>query len=281
MTPADPAGTSRKEPPHERAGLRTEHEADQRTHALLERMHGLDPGDPRRERLRSEIVALNTAFVRRIARRYAGRGEPLEDLLQVAYLGLITAINRFDPGRGCRFYGYAYPVVAGEVRRHFRDKTWGVRVSRRVQELRPVLQRAGCEFAAAHGRTPTTAELADHVGISHEETLDALQAAEAYRPLSLDAPAGGIADEEPGTVGEHLGTDDPALDLFIDTHALRPLVEQLPERERTILMLRFFGDQTQSQIGERLGISQMHVSRLLTRTLRQLRRGLLPGLPSQ
>lgn len=265
-------------PPGEGVG---ESEADRRTHVLLERMHRLAPDDPRRDRLRAEIVALNAPFVRRIARRYAGRGEPLEDLMQVAYLGLITAVNRFDPDRGCRFYGYAYPVVAGEVRRHFRDRTWGVRVTRRIQELRPVLHRARSEFAAAHGRTPTTAELADHIGISQGELVDALQAGEAYRPLSLDAPSGGAADEEPGTVGEHLGADDPALELFIDRHSLRPLLAQLPERERTILSLRFFGDQTQQQIGERLGISQMHVSRLLSKTLRQLRRGLLSLPPHQ
>ncbi|TDC61846.1 SigB/SigF/SigG family RNA polymerase sigma factor [Actinomadura sp. GC306] len=251
--------------------------ADRRTHLLLERMHRLSPDDPRRAPLQDEIVALNTAFVRRIARRYAGRGEPLEDLLQVAYLGLVVAINRFDPDRGYRFYGYAYPVVAGEVRRHFRDKTWGVRVSRRIQELRPLLHRARSELAAANGRTPTTAELAGHIGISHKETLEALQASEAYRPLSLDALAGGTTDEDPGTVGDHLGADDPALDLFLDKHALRPLLAELPERERTILSLRFFGDQTQAQIGERLGISQMHVSRLLSQTLQHLRRGLLPG----
>ncbi|GAA0588279.1 SigB/SigF/SigG family RNA polymerase sigma factor [Actinomadura livida] len=276
--PRAPQAAAAGGPPADRFG---DAAADLRTHVLLERMHRLAPDDPRRDRLRAEIVSLNTAFVRRIARRYAGRGEPLEDLLQVAYVGLITAIDRFDHDRGNRFYGYAYPVVAGEVRRHFRDRTWGVRVSRRVQELRPVLQRGKREFAAANGRHPTTAELADHVGISHAEALDALQAGEAYRPLSLDAPAGGVTEEEPGTVAEHLGADDPALDLCLDKHALRPLLADLPERERTILSLRFFGDQTQAQIGERLGISQMHVSRLLAKTLLHLRHGLLPGTPSR
>ncbi|MEU8804542.1 SigB/SigF/SigG family RNA polymerase sigma factor [Spirillospora sp. NPDC048819] len=252
-------------------------ETNRRTHALLGKLYGLGPDDPGRERLRAEIVALNAGFVRGIARRYAGRGEPLEDLEQVAYLGFVTAINRFDPMRGSGFYAYAYPVVAGEVRRHFRDRTWGVRVSRRIQELRPLLNRAADDFAAAHGRSPTTAELAEQVGVTLDETVDTLLASDAYRPVSLDAPLGGVGDEDPDTVRDHLGADDPDLEGLIDGHAVRALLAELPERERTIVLLRFFGNQTQHQIAEQLGISQMHVSRLLATTLQRLREGLLTG----
>ncbi|MEV4002525.1 SigB/SigF/SigG family RNA polymerase sigma factor [Actinomadura sp. NPDC049753] len=250
---------------------------DRRTHALLERLRHLPPDDPARERIRAEIVTLNTALVRGVARRYAGRGEPVEDLEQAAYLGLVSAINRFDPTRGIRFLAYAYPVVTGEVRRHFRDRTWGVKVSRRMQELRPRLHRAMTDFTVAHGRSPTPAELAARLGLGLEETLDALMAGEAYRPLSLDAPAGGSGEEDPGTLGDSLGADDPDLEGIVDAQALRPLLDGLPERERTIVLLRFFGNETQSQIAARLGISQMHVSRLLAQTLEHLREGLLTG----
>ncbi|MCP9980170.1 SigB/SigF/SigG family RNA polymerase sigma factor [Actinomadura madurae] len=268
-------GTTGRRVPSPRGSGNQPSDSDRHTQTLLERLHRLGPDDSRRDRMRADIVALNTGFATGIARRYAGRGEPVEDLVQVAYMGLVMAINRFDPTRGVPFHAYAYPVVAGEVRRHFRDRTWGVRVTRRIQELRPLLQGAIADFTTAHDRSPTTAELADQVGISQEETLDALLAGDAYRPLSLDAPAVGAADDDPGPLVEHLGTNDPDLEDFIDKHALRPLLAQLPERERTIVLLRFFGNQTQSQIATQLGISQMHVSRLLAQTLRQLRQGLL------
>ncbi|MFG2085295.1 SigB/SigF/SigG family RNA polymerase sigma factor [Spirillospora sp. NPDC048824] len=275
-TPTDQVNHTAAAPRAEWPANRFE-DADAPTHTLLEELHRLGPDDPRREQLRTEIITLNATFVRGIARRYAGRGEPLEDLEQVAFMGLVQAINRFDPTRGIRFWGYAYSVVLGEVRRHFRDKTWGVRVPRRLQELRPLLQRAIAALTAELGRSPTTTELADRIGIDQEETVEALLAAEGYRPLSLDAPAGGPADTDPGTVGEHMGTDDPDLEDIIDEHALRPLLARLPERERTIVLLRFYGNQTQTQIATQLGISQMHVSRLLATTLQQLRHGLLAG----
>ncbi|TDC71132.1 SigB/SigF/SigG family RNA polymerase sigma factor [Actinomadura sp. GC306] len=242
---------------------------------LLAEMNRLAEGDPRRERLRSRIVDMHAPLVRGVARRYANRGEPIDDLQQVAYLGLVKAINRFDPGIGDRFVTYAYPVVTGEVKRHFRDKTWGIRVSRRIQELRPILQRTIQEHTREHGVSPTTAEIASLMGITEEETVEVIIACDAYRPLSLEAPADGSPDGDAGTVGEYLGSDDPALDAFIDGHALRPLIDELPERERTILLLRFFGNKTQTQIAEQIGLSQMHVSRLLRATLERLRTGLL------
>ncbi|QXJ19484.1 SigB/SigF/SigG family RNA polymerase sigma factor [Actinomadura graeca] len=242
---------------------------------LLAEMKLLSDGDPRRERLRTRIVDLHVPLVRGVARRYAGRGEPIDDLQQVAYLGLVKAINRFDPGVGDRFVTYAYPVVTGEVKRHFRDKTWGVRVSRRLQELRPVLQRTAQDFTREHGRSPTTGEVAALMGVTEEEAVEVLIACDAYRPLSLEAPADGAPDGDHGSVGEHLGSDDPALDAFIDGHALRPLIAGLPERERRILLLRFFGNKTQTQIADEVGLSQMHVSRLLRGTLEKLRAGML------
>ncbi|TDC87508.1 SigB/SigF/SigG family RNA polymerase sigma factor [Actinomadura sp. 7K507] len=248
---------------------------DGQTEMLLAEMNGLGEDDPRRERLRARIVDMHAALVRGVARRYANRGEPIDDLQQVAYLGLVKAINRFDPGIGDRFVTYAYPVVTGEVKRHFRDKTWGIRVSRRIQELRPVLQRTLQEFTREHGRSPTTAEISRLMDITEEETIEVIVACDAYRPLSLEAPADGSQSGDNGTVGEYLGSNDPALDAFINGHALAPLIDDLPERERTILLLRFFGNKTQTQIAEQIGLSQMHVSRLLRATLDRLRAGLL------
>ncbi|WP_067807217.1 SigB/SigF/SigG family RNA polymerase sigma factor [Actinomadura formosensis] len=248
---------------------------DGQTEVLLAEMNRLAEDDPRRERLRARIVDIHAPLVRGVARRYAHRGEPLDDLQQVAYLGLVKAINRFDPEVGDRFVTYAYPVVTGEVKRHFRDKTWGIRVSRRIQELRPILQRTVQEFTRGHGRSPTTAEISSLMDITEDETVEVIIACDAYRPLSLEAPADGSASGESGTVGEYLGSDDPALDAFIDGHSLGPLIDGLPERERTILLLRFFGNKTQTQIAEQIGLSQMHVSRLLRATLDRLRVGLL------
>jgi RNA polymerase sigma-70 factor (sigma-B/F/G subfamily) len=268
MTSARPSAPGRSEDRFPRFG-------DGQAELLLAEMNGLAPDDPRRETLRARIVEMHAALVRGVARRYANRGEPLDDLQQVAYLGLVKAINRFDPEVGDRFVTYAYPVVTGEVKRHFRDKTWGVRVSRRIQELRPVLQSTVQEFVRAHGRSPTTREIAGLMEITEEETVEVIVACDAYRPLSLEAPADGITDGDAATVGERLGSDDPALQSLIDGNALRPLIDELPERERTILLLRFFGNKTQTQIAEQVGLSQMHVSRLLRATLERLRGGLL------
>ncbi|MUN36884.1 SigB/SigF/SigG family RNA polymerase sigma factor [Actinomadura sp. NEAU-AAG5] len=242
---------------------------DGQTENMLAEMKRLASDDPRRERLRGRVVDLHASLVRGVARRYADRGEPLDDLQQVAYVGLIKAINRFDPEIGDRFVAYAYPMMLGEVKRHFRDKTWSVHVSRRLQELRPILQRTVQEFTQDHGRSPTTTEISARMGITEEETVETIGACDAYRPLSLEAP--NDAHQEDGTIGERLGTDDGALEDLIDAQALGPLVDDLPERERTILLLRFFGNKTQAQIAEQIGLSQMHVSRLLRSTLEGLR----------
>ncbi|QKG20207.1 RNA polymerase sigma factor SigH [Actinomadura verrucosospora] len=228
---------------------------------------GMD--DARREELRAALVRMHASMVQRIAHRYAHRGEPVEDLAQVAYVGLVNAINRFDPERGGQFFVYAYPMVLGEVRRYFRDRTWGIRVSRRIQELRPRLQVATQRFLQVHGRSPTPGELAAVLGVTAEEITDALLAWESYRPLSLDRTGGDDPDASP--LAERLGTEDAALQHVVDGEALHALLARLPKRERTIVLLRFFGNKTQSQIAQELGISQMHVSRLLSKTLRHLR----------
>ncbi|KAB2380383.1 SigB/SigF/SigG family RNA polymerase sigma factor [Actinomadura montaniterrae] len=243
--------------------------AGQSAEALLSEMNLPGVSGARREELRAALVRMHAPMVRRIAHRYAHRGEPVEDLAQVAYLGLVNAINRFDPERGDQFFVYAYPMVLGEVRRYFRDRTWGIRVSRRIQELRPRLQRATQRFLQAHGRSPTPGELAAILGVSLEEVTDTLLAWESYRPLSLDGAGDG--DPEGSPLAERLGAEDAALQHVVDGETLHGLLARLPERERTIVLLRFFGNRTQSQIAQELGISQMHVSRLLSKTLTHLR----------
>jgi RNA polymerase sigma-70 factor (sigma-B/F/G subfamily) len=241
---------------------------DGEAEALLREMNRLDETDPRREKVRLKIVDLHAPIVSRIARRYAHRGEPIADIKQAAYLGLVKAINRYDPALGDHFLAYASPLMMGEVKRHFRDTTWGVHVPRRLQEQRMELNRTSQDFLQRHGRSPTVAEVAEALNLTIEETIEVYAASDAYRPESLDAPA---TEDEKMSVGDHLGYEDPALDALVDGHTLRPLLDELPERERRIVLLRFFGNKTQSQIGEEIGISQMHVSRLLNRSLTWLR----------
>ncbi|SHN14400.1 RNA polymerase sigma factor SigF [Cryptosporangium aurantiacum] len=240
---------------------------------LFRRYAALDPADPRRAALRERLVGLHLPLAENLARRFRNRGEPFEDLIQVARLGLLKAIDRFDPGRGVNFLGYAIPTIAGEVRRHFRDLGWDVRVPRRLQELHLQLGLAINELSQRDGRAPTARTLAAHLGIPIEEVIEGLQAANAYASTSLDTPLGGEA--EAPSLGQTLGGADPALDLVENHEALMPLLAALPERERQILGLRFFADMTQSQIAQEIGISQMHVSRLLATTLARLRTQLL------
>ncbi|NDU73474.1 SigB/SigF/SigG family RNA polymerase sigma factor [Actinomadura sp. DSM 109109] len=244
--------------------------------ALLEEMNRPGTAPERKDRLRAALVEAHASLAESIARRYAHRGEPAEDIRQVAYLGLVMAINRFDPERGDSFHAYAYPVILGEVRRHFRDKTWGIRVSRRIQELRPRLVHATQDFSQEHGRAPTPRELAGLLDLPLEEVEEAIVAWDSYNPLSLDAPAEGAAETDAGLIVDHLGGEDPDLQHVVDSKTLWALLGELSERQRAIVLLRFFGNQTQTQIAEQFGISQMHVSRLLSRSLLQLRRGMLP-----
>ena len=243
-----------------------------RARELFERLATLPEGGEERQRIRGELVELHLPLVEYLARRFRNRGEWLDDLTQVATIGLIKSIDRFDLSRGVEFSTYATPTIVGEIKRHFRDKGWAVRVPRRLQELKLALTKAISDLAQRLGRAPTVAELAAHLQMSEEEVLEGLESANAYSTVSLDAPDSG--DEDAPAVAESLGMLDDALEGVEYRESLKPLLERLPPREKKILMLRFFGNMTQSQIATELGISQMHVSRLLARTLTQLREGL-------
>jgi RNA polymerase sigma-B factor len=233
----------------------------------------LDETDPRRQRVRDQLVEMHLPLVEYLARRFRNRGEPLDDLVQVATIGLIKSVDRFDLERGVEFSTYATPTIVGEIKRHFRDKGWAIRVPRRLQELKLALAKATSELSQKNGRAPTVAELAAHLGMSDEDILEGLESANAYSAVSLDAPDAG--DDDSPAVADSLGTTDDSLEGVEYRESLKPLLEKLPPREKKILLLRFFGNMTQSQIAAELGISQMHVSRLLARTLAQLRQGLL------
>ena len=226
-------------------------------------------GDPA---IREELVGIHLPLVEYLARRFRNRGEPLEDLVQVGTIGLLKAIDRFDLDREVEFSTYATPTIVGEIKRHFRDKGWAVRVPRRLQELKLSLTKAISELSQREGRAPTVAELAAFLKMSEEEVLEGLESANAYSTVSLDAPDSG--DDDAPAVADSLGIVDDSLEGVEYRESLKPLLERLPPREKRILLLRFFGNMTQSQIATELGISQMHVSRLLARTLAQLREGL-------
>jgi RNA polymerase sigma-B factor len=208
-----------------------------------------------------------------LARRFRNRGEPLDDLVQVASLALVKSVDGFDPGRGAAFTSYAIPMILGELKRHFRDKGWNVRVPRRLQELRLDLGKAVSDLAQQLGHSPTVAELAEHLGVGEDDVVEAMESGHAYRALSLHAP---IAGDETGTeLADMLGGLDPDLENVENREALRPLIAKLPVREQRIIVMRFFGNMTQSQIAAQLGISQMHVSRLLAGALSYLRERVL------
>jgi RNA polymerase sigma-B factor len=221
------------------------------------------PDDEAREMLllRNRPLALG------LARRFQGRGESLEDLEQVATLALLKAIDRMDLGREVQFSTFATITITGELKRHLRDKGWAVRVPRPIQELAVRVNRLISELTQELGRSPTVREIANRAGATPEDTLEAMDAARAYSAESLDAPSGA----EDRTTGERLAETDERLDRLESWQTIAPAIRTLPERERTILYLRFFEDKTQSEIAEELGISQMHVSRLLSRSLDTLR----------
>ncbi|SEK31832.1 RNA polymerase sigma factor SigF [Streptacidiphilus jiangxiensis] len=267
--PAEPWG-----PGSARTAAPQRHSAPDReaARALFVRLAQLPEGSPERVELRNQLVRMHIPLVEHLARRFRNRGEPLDDLTQVATIGLIKSVDRFDPERGVEFSTYATPTIVGEIKRHFRDKGWAVRVPRRLQELRLSLTTATSELSQRHGRSPTVHELAEHLGISEEEVLEGLESANAYSTLSLDVPD---TDDESPAVADTLGAEDDALEGVEYRESLKPLLAQLPQREQRILVLRFFRNMTQSQIAAEVGISQMHVSRLLARTLAQLREKLL------
>jgi RNA polymerase sigma-B factor len=269
--PVDDAADAQLVKDAERAA-RTSHDRA-RARVLFADLAALSEDDPQRQRVRDELVEMHLPLVEYLARRFRNRGEPLDDLIQVATIGLIKSVDRFDLERGVEFSTYATPTIVGEIKRHFRDKGWAIRVPRRLQELKLSLAKATSELSQKNGRAPTVGELATHLGISEEEVLEGLESANAYSAVSLDAPDTG--DDDSPAVADSLGTTDDSLEGVEYRESLKPLLEKLPPREKKILLLRFFGNMTQSQIAAELGISQMHVSRLLARTLAQLREGLL------
>ncbi|MFG2572379.1 RNA polymerase sigma factor SigF [Streptomyces sp. NPDC048481] len=261
-TPPASAPAPQAHVPADRSGAR----------AMFVELRKLQDGSPEYAEMRNQLVRMHLPLVEHLARRFRNRGEPLDDLTQVATIGLIKSVDRFDPERGVEFSTYATPTVVGEIKRHFRDKGWAVRVPRRLQELRLALTTATAELSQQHGRSPTVHELAEKLAISEEEVLEGLESANAYSTLSLDVPD---TDDESPAVADTLGAEDEALEGVEYRESLKPLLEDLPPREKRILLLRFFGNMTQSQIAQEVGISQMHVSRLLARTLAQLREKLL------
>lgn len=229
----------------------------------------MDESDPARQDLRDRVVESHLGLVEHLARRYTDRGEPYDDLVQVGTIGLLKAVDRFDPAMGPSFAAYAVPTILGEIRRHFRDRGWAVRVPRRLQELTRTLAAARASLTQELGRAPTVDELATRAGVDAEAVLEGLESAGAYATVPLDA------DHDAG--GAHLAVDDSGLEGVENREALRPLLERLPARERRILALRFVRGMSQSEIATDVGISQMHVSRLLARTLGTLRIGFDEG----
>ncbi|WP_163510592.1 RNA polymerase sigma factor SigF [Fodinicola acaciae] len=255
--------TGGSEPQPEYAGLEP----------LFAELAGLDESDPRRAELRERLVTGYLRLADNIAARFRNRGEAHDDLVQVARIGLVKAVDRFDPSLGHDFLSYAVPTLMGEVRRYFRDSSWTLRVPRGAKELHLAVHAAAGELSQKLGSAPTPAQLADHLGIDIERVYEGLQIGRAYHPESLSAEVPG---ETAGiTLADTLGDEDERLDGIDNHEALKPLLAALPERERRILMLRFFQDMSQTRIAEQVGISQMQVSRILARTLHQLREAML------
>ncbi|MGI5122401.1 SigB/SigF/SigG family RNA polymerase sigma factor [Marinactinospora thermotolerans] len=242
---------------------------------LLRLLPGLPPSSPVRDEVRRRIARMYAGRVQRLADRYRNRGEPTEDLRQVAMVGLMKAIDGFDPDYGRPFPSYLVPVVSGELKRHFRDNTWAVRVPRRHQERRNELNRVVLERTQALGRSPTISEIAAAMDLDLDGAVELINASSAYSALSLDAPCKSAEEDEDTSLGETLGGLDRALENVVDREALKVALRRVPPRERRVLYLRFFADHTQTEIAAMIGVSQMQVSRLLARTLRTLREELM------
>jgi RNA polymerase sigma-B factor len=230
----------------------------------------LTPDSAQFRRKRDSIVERCLPLADHIARRFDGRGEPRDDLVQVARVGLVNAVIRFDVETGSDFVSFAVPTIMGEVRRHFRDNSWSVKVPRRLKELHLRLGTATAELSQRLGRAPTATELAAELEMDREEVIEGLVAGSSNNTLSIDSGGGGGDDDAPA-IADSLGDLDATLDQIENRETLRPLLDSLPERERVVVVLRFFESMTQTQIAERVGVSQMHVSRLLARALGRLR----------
>jgi RNA polymerase sigma-B factor len=266
-TPTDDRLTEVARPRH--PSQRTDE--DERAIELVLTMAALPPSDPARAGLRDRAIEAWLPMAHRLAYRYTRRGETSDDLQQVATVGLIKAVDRFDPQRGTDFIGYAIPTIVGEIKRYFRDRTWAVRVPRRLQEMRLVIGQAQTELSTRMQRSPTVADIAVHLQVSEEEVLEGLEGGYAYRALSLSTPLG----TEPGLeLVDTLGSCDHGYELVELNVSLPPALACLTDRERQIIAMRFYGNQTQAAIAEQIGVSQMHVSRLLSGALGKLRKRL-------
>ncbi|MFF3504577.1 RNA polymerase sigma factor SigF [Streptomyces sp. NPDC003247] len=250
-------------------------DARQLTRLFFEQLAVLEEGTEEFQYARNTLIEMNISLVRYAASRFRSRDpEEMEDIVQVGVIGLIKAIDRFELSREVEFTSFSIPYIVGEIKRFFRDTTWAVHVPRRLQEARVQLARATEELSSRLGRTPTVSELAQLMNLPEEEVIEARLASNGYRSSSLDAAIGGSEDGETA-LADFIGDEDGALELVEDFHALAPMIAELDERSRRILHWRFVEEMTQAQIGERLGVSQMHVSRLLSRTLARLREGML------
>ncbi|NUU23464.1 MAG: sigma-70 family RNA polymerase sigma factor [Streptomycetaceae bacterium] len=268
-----PSGTSTRGPASGPASAAHD-EVRERTEAMLRSLRSRPPGSERHRRLRNEIVELNLGLATMVGNRYTRRPDLREDLRQVAVVGLIKAVDGYRPGHGNGFMAYAMPTITGEVKRYFRDHTWQLHVRRAEQELFLSVIKARDDLAARMGRDPSDRDIARELGLSAAEVRRGRALGDAHRVASLDRA---LQPEAQETAHEVHGDADPALELTENLVALRPLIAELPERDRRILAMRFGEDLTQSEIGRRVGLSQMHVSRLLARTCRRLREGLLAG----
>lgn len=236
-----------------------------RSRALFAELAPLPATHPRRAELRAKLVELHSGLAYSLARQFSRHGQPDDDLQQVAMLGLLKAIDRFDPAREVEFSTFATPTIRGEIRRHFRDTSWALHVPRGLRELTVRIPPAVEDLTVELRRSPRPSEIAERLGTDTERVIEALEAADAYSAVPLETPVG-----DGRSLADTIGDVDDALARIDERQALRPLIAALPEREQAILMMRFFEEMSQSQIAERLGISQMHVSRLLSRTLRDL-----------
>ena len=237
---------------------------------MFRELASIAPDSMEFQRQRDKIVERCLPLADHIARRFEGRGEPRDDLVQVARVGLVNAVVRFDVEAGSDFVSFAVPTIMGEVRRHFRDNSWSVKGPRGLKELHLRVGTATAGLSQRLGRAPTATELASELGMERDEVVEGLVAGSSYNTLSIDT-GGGSDDDDVRAIADTLGDVDAGLDRIEDREALRPLLEALPERERMVLVLRFFESMTQTQIAERVGISQMHVSRLLAKSLTRLR----------
>ena len=250
-------------------------DARQLTRLFLDQLAGLEEGTPEYQYARNTLIEMNITLVRYAASRFRSRGQDeMEDIVQVGTIGLIKAIDRFELSREVEFTSFAVPYITGEIKRFFRDTSWAVHVPRRLQEARVQLAKANEELRSRLGRMPTTKELSELMCLSEEEVVEARLASNGYNSASLDA-AIGSGDDGEAALADFIGLDDNALELVEDFNALAPLIAELGDRERRIIHMRFVDELTQAQIGEHLGVSQMHVSRLLNRTLAKLRAGML------